>query len=173
MRLNSSMVHPVLFISSSSVITRSCSPHSLNIHLYKVRGRRWRKGKCETMWLCAICWWPPNGICQAGNPTNTAPSADKCFCRPERNRSLSLICSITSCRRIRGKFVALSSSWKMSVAMNCPCWCLWAKKARWLPLCRGYNSSCWSVTVHQSSFPGRYVVSACSLFLLEFDYPYK
>ena len=24
-------------------------------------------------------------------------------------------------------------------------------------------------TVHQSSFPGRYVVSACSLFLLEFD----
>ena len=43
------------------------------------------------MWLCAICWWPPNGICQAGNPTNTAPSADKCSCRPEKNRSLSLM----------------------------------------------------------------------------------
>ncbi len=130
MFLNISMVHPVCLILSSSFIVSSFSPHALSNHRYKKRGSRCIKGRCEMILPRAICWCPPNGICQAGKATNSAPPGDKYSFKPDRKRTLCPMCSITSCIRMRGKVFSKSFSWKISEAMKTAFWFLSAKKVR-------------------------------------------
>lgn len=66
----------------------------------RVYRHKWMKGREETNRLWQICWCPPNGICQDGNPQNMMPLLARRGERQRKNSSLLLMCSITSCIRM-------------------------------------------------------------------------
>ena len=92
-RSNRSMETPVRLMSNNSSRRSRLSRHRCKRPSYSRTGSRWIKGRWEHQRLLHTCWWPPKGICQAGNPQKMTPSDAKKWCAWRMKSLFRWICS--------------------------------------------------------------------------------
>ena len=112
-------------------------------------------GTLEQTPLRQICWWPPNGICQAGKPKNTIPSGFRNLFMPEKKAGLSSgsMCSITSWISTMSKRSSRAGIFRKFPLMNSPGIFLLAKYSLAFSILLAARSM--PVTQHPASANGR------------------
>ena len=110
----------VFLMASNSFIQSASALKIFRSNRYMEVGNKWIKGRWDKIRFRHICWWPPNGICHAGNDIKTIPCGFRYLFKLDKNSSFSVICSNISWQIIISKLCSNFFRLNISDAINSP-----------------------------------------------------